>query len=75
MKKISLLSLTVVTFFNAALFANDSNVCKKCQLVREFNKKNPSQYEYYDDYLKDKEAGLAEDIRFNENDLNKDEPN
>ncbi len=39
-------------------------VCKKCQLVREFNEKNPSKYEFYEDYLKDKEAGIAEDIQF-----------
>ncbi len=70
MKKITLSLFTLATFINAAVYGNDSGVCKRCQLVREFNKKNPSQYEYYDDYLKDKEAGLAEDIQFSEDELN-----
>lgn len=42
----------------------DGGVCKKCEQVREFNEKNKSKYEFYEDYLKDKKAGVAEEIRF-----------
>jgi hypothetical protein len=27
-------------------------VCKKCEVIREYNKAHPGDYEYYDDYLK-----------------------
>lgn len=48
----------------------DGGVCKKCELVREFNEKHPSKYEFYEDYLKDKKAGVAEDIRFTDEEAN-----
>ena len=35
-------------------------VCHKCEKVREYNAAHPeNNYEWYDDYLKDKEAGKA----------------
>jgi hypothetical protein len=27
-------------------------VCKKCEVIREYNKEHPGNYEYYEDYLK-----------------------
>lgn len=26
-------------------------VCHKCEIIREYNKEHPGDYEYYDDYL------------------------
>lgn len=31
-------------------------VCKKCEVIREYNKSHPGDYEYYDDYLKNQKA-------------------
>ncbi len=28
-------------------------VCKKCEMIREYNKQHPNNYEYYEDYLKE----------------------
>lgn len=42
--------LFLLSFFT--LNAND-NFCRKCQILNEYHKKNPSQYIYYEDYLKD----------------------
>ena len=51
-----MLRVTLFTaMFTSSLFslqAND-NFCRKCQVLREYHSKNPSKYEYYDDYLKD----------------------
>jgi len=29
-------------------------VCKKCQIIREYNAEHPSKDQYYEDYLKEK---------------------
>lgn len=63
MKKLSLSLLTLFISLNT-LTAADGGICKRCQLVNEYNLEHPSKYEFYDDYLKDKEAGIAEEIRF-----------
>lgn len=31
-------------------------VCKKCEVIREYNKEHPGDFEYYDDYLKSQKA-------------------
>lgn len=46
------------------LQAEEGPVCKKCQMIREYNAAHPeNNYEYYDDYIKDlekkKKAGEA----------------
>ena len=46
------------------LLAADEPVCKKCQMIREYNAAHPeNNYEYYDDYIRDlekkKKAGEA----------------
>lgn len=62
MKSLTLTLFALFISFSGLSYAEA--VCKKCQLVREYNEKNPSKYEFYEDYLKDKEAGIAEEIRF-----------
>lgn len=47
MKKWIFLSFLTIT---TALVADP--VCKKCEVIREYNKKHPGDYEYYDDYIK-----------------------
>lgn len=32
--------------------AEEEPVCHKCEIIREYNKKHPGDYEYYEDYLK-----------------------
>jgi hypothetical protein len=64
MKKINLAVLTILISLSSASYAED---CKKCVLVREFNQENPSKYEFYEDYLKDKKEGKAEEIRYEDN--------
>lgn len=46
-----------LSFFSvSSLFLQaDDNFCRKCQVMRDYHAKNPSKYEYYDDYLKDLE--------------------
>lgn len=46
---------------NFTFVQGDDGVCKKCEVIREYNKTHHKNYEYYDDYLKDNEN--------NENDL------
>lgn len=46
------------------LQAEEGPVCKKCQMIREYNAAHPeNNYEYYDDYIRDlekkKKAGEA----------------
>lgn len=56
--------LTVIfTLFVSIAIAEEAG-CAKCKLARDYHDKNPSKYEYYDDYLKDKAKGIAEDIRY-----------
>jgi|GEM_PF-2128976 len=64
MKILSLSLFALFITLNGLSYAADSGICKKCQLVREYNEEHPSKYEFYDDYLKDKEAGIADEIRF-----------
>jgi hypothetical protein len=40
----------------------DDNFCRKCNVMREYHKKNPSKYTYYDDYLKDVEEKGADAV-------------
>lgn len=68
MKNLTITLLSLFIGMNGLTYAEA--VCKKCQLVREYNEKNPSKYEFYEDYLKDKEAGIAEDIRFTDDKIN-----
>ncbi len=47
------------------LTAEEEPVCKKCQMIREYNAAHPeNNYEYYDDYIRDlekkKKAGEAD---------------
>jgi hypothetical protein len=36
-------------------------VCKKCQMIREYNAAHPeNNYQYYDDYIRDLEKKKAE---------------
>lgn len=35
----------------------EEGFCRKCHLIREYNKKNHANYDYYDDYLKDVDSG------------------
>lgn len=36
-------------------------VCKKCEVIREYNKSHPGDFEYYDDYLKSQKNGDAKE--------------
>ena len=46
-------------FFVAMIILSNTlvagEVCQKCERIREYNKDNPGEYEFYEDYLKDKE--------------------
>lgn len=43
-----------------SLFAEEP-VCKKCQMIREYNAAHPeNNYKYYDDYIRDLEKKKAE---------------
>ncbi len=50
----------------------DDNFCRKCQVLREYHKKNPSKYTYYDDYLKDLKENGEEAVNPQFEDLPKD---
>ena len=69
-------ALFTVIFASSLFSLNaDDNFCRKCQVMRDYHAKNPSKYEYYDDYLKDLEEkgeqavnprfeDLPEDVQF-----------
>lgn len=49
-------ALFMIFFASSSFYLNaDDNFCRKCQVMRDYHAKNPSKYEYYDDYLKDLE--------------------
>lgn len=59
--KYKLAFLLLALSVNASCFADDP-VCKKCVKVREYNEAHPeNNYEWYDDYLKDKKEGKAKE--------------
>lgn len=60
MKKIFFSLFNLIVF---SVFANDGK-CITCEKVRAYNEEHKSSYEFYEDYLKDKEAGKAEEIRY-----------
>jgi hypothetical protein len=42
-------------FFALNAYADDAPVCKKCQVIREYNAAHPeNNYYWYDDYLEEK---------------------
>lgn len=43
-----------LVFFSLSL--NAAGVCQKCERIREYNKHNPGEFEFYEDYLKAEEA-------------------
>ncbi|NGX42214.1 MAG: hypothetical protein K940chlam7_00491 [Chlamydiae bacterium] len=47
----------------------DDNFCHKCEVLREYHSKNPSKYEFYDDYLKDLEEKGADAVNLSIEDL------
>lgn len=50
--------------FFSSLFSQP--VCEKCEVIREYNKKHPGDYEYYEDYLESdtsQNSQEAKDIR------------
>lgn len=52
MKGMSLFSILLSAFSSISLFADP--VCHRCEVIREYNKEHPGDFEYYEDYL---EAG------------------
>ena len=54
----------IAAFTTSTLFSlqADDNFCRKCQVLRDYHSKNPSKYEYYDDYLKDLEEKGEEGV-------------
>lgn len=52
MRQLSLILAAMV--ITSSIYA-DGNFCRKCEVMREYHKNNPSKYEFYDDYLKDLE--------------------
>lgn len=57
MKKMFLLTIPFLS-----LFAEEEGpVCKKCQIIREYNAAHPeNNYQYYDDYISDLEKKRAQ---------------
>lgn len=49
MKKII---LALCLMYSNAPLAQAEEVCPKCEIIREENKKKVNPYEYYEDYLK-----------------------
>lgn len=51
----------ILLIFSAAQLQAGDGTCKKCEMLRDYHANNPAKYTFYDDYLKDKEAGLVEE--------------
>lgn len=47
----------VVGMAAASLHGSDGGICLHCEEIREDNKVNHKNYEYYEDYLKDQQKG------------------
>jgi len=61
--------LLFATFSQSSLPAAEGGFCRKCNIMREYHKNNPSKYKYYDDYLKDLEEKGAEAVAPSTEDL------
>lgn len=61
--------LLFTVLLQSSLSAAEGGFCRKCELMREYHKNNPSKYQFYDDYLKDLEEKGAEAVSPNEEDL------
>lgn len=61
MKKLAVFSVLTI-FYSAALLAAGPGNCRKCDIMNKYNKEHPSQYKYYDDYLKDLKEKGAEGV-------------
>ena len=67
------MTMSTLTFLFIALCTSsvysDDDFCRKCQVMRDYHEKNPSKYEYYDDYLNALEEKGAEFVNPNFEDL------
>ena len=68
MGRLSTFILFAILCGSISLHADD-NFCRKCQVLREYHQKNPSKYEFYDDYLKDLEEKGAEAVNISPEDM------
>jgi hypothetical protein len=41
------------TVCQLSLNAAEGGFCRKCEVMKDYYKKNPSKYKYYEDYLKE----------------------
>lgn len=64
----SILTFLLMVLCTSPVYSDD-NFCRKCQVMRDYHEKNPSKYEYYDDYLKDVEENGEESVNPNFEDL------
>jgi hypothetical protein len=52
-----------------SLSAEEGGHCRKCEIMRDYNSKHPSKYQYYEDYLKDLEEKGADAVNPSSEDL------
>lgn len=45
--------LLIALTFQVSLLANEGGHCVKCEIMKDYYKKNPSKNQYYDDYYYD----------------------
>ena len=65
------LGLFLVTALPLICFAQEGATCKKCEKVREYHAAHTeNNYEWYDDYLKDKAEGKAKEANLNQDSEN-----
>lgn len=50
MKYIALFMLSSGAVY-ASVYASDGPVCHQCEVIREYNKQHPGDFQYYEDYL------------------------
>ena len=66
MRKLVILHILAALCQTSFLAASD---CPRCDIMRDYNAKHPSKYQYYDDYLKDLKEKGAENVDVKPEDL------
>jgi hypothetical protein len=55
------------TICQLSLNAAEGGFCRKCEVMKDYYKKNPTKFKYYEDYLKESEEKGADSSKSSDN--------
>lgn len=53
----------ILSLFLLSPFSEIFATCPKCEVIREYNKAHPGDYEFYEDFLEAEKKGKKEEIK------------